>query len=185
MVFCYYGKEMRKDANISRAKWHLWPWKRSVKGKMRSVFTMKFSCSLAKSQESRQMSLKRSWWFWPLFFVFFLLSLFFKLEFPLRRITSLHQTPFSSCIYIYNPRNSLYLATSFTRTFFLQVIVTNERTWSWMENQCFDKWNKLIYDVDTLLLKGKKLSEWWLLPFSSSVCSRSQATRRWRSALLR
>ena len=115
----------------------------------------------------------------------FLLSLFFKLEFPLRRITSLHQTPFSSCIYIYNPRNSLYLATSFTRTFFLQVIVTNERTCSWMENQCFDKWNKLIYDVDTLLLKGKKLSEWWLLPFSSSVCSRSQATRRWRSALLR
>ena len=37
---------------------------------MRSVFTMKFSCSLAKSQESKQMSLKRSWWFGPLYFFF-------------------------------------------------------------------------------------------------------------------
>ena len=90
---------------------------------MRSVFTMKFSCSLAKSQESKQMSLKRSWWFGPLFL---LLSLFFKWEFPLRRITSLHQTPFSSCIYTTHKKRSNRLATSFTRkkrkpNFFFQV----------------------------------------------------------------
>ena len=132
---------MRNDANISRAKWHLWPWKRSVEGKMRSVFTMKFSCSLAKSQESKQMSLKRSWWFGPLFFVF---PLFFKLENFLRgelphctKLLFLHAFTFTT-----HATASIWLP-RFTRTFFLYLgdsdkwknLLMNGKSMFWQEKQ--------------------------------------------------
>ena len=88
---------------------------------------MKFSCAVGK--KSGRNVIKEKFVVCSsiaFLFVFFPLSSFFsKLKFPLRRITSLHQTPFSSCIYTTHKRSNR-LATSFTRkkrkpNFFFQV----------------------------------------------------------------
>ena len=89
---------------------------------------MKFSCAVGK--KSGRNVIKEKFVVCSsiaFLFVFFPLSSFFsKLKFPLRRITSLHQTPFSSCIYTTHKKRSNRLATSFTRkkrkpNFFFQV----------------------------------------------------------------
>ena len=127
---------------FSRAKWHLWPWKRSVEGKMRSVFTMKFSCSLAKSQESKQMSLKGSLVVWAsLFFTFPFFSSWNFLwgELPhCTKLLFLHAFTFTT-----HATASIWLP-RFTRTFFLYLGDS-------------DKWKNLLMNGKSMFWQVKQV----------------------------
>lgn len=155
-VFAATGKEW--NAKASRAKRHLWPWK--VSGCV--LRSDEIFMQLAKSQE--EMSLKKfvvcsiaSLCLFPPFL------LFFKLKFPLRGITSLHQTPFSSCIYSTHSSSReatdyycCSLETSFTRE--------ESPTFSFKFSKWHYRWIFRWVSTDTASLLAKKTQLLW------SVC---------------